>query len=191
VAALSAPLVAAVAAVAVGAVFTGGLHLDGLADAADALLGGGCRERRLEIMRDPRIGSFGAVALFLVLAGDVAALSAMPPARALAALVVAGALSRFALLAVVVLVPYVRIEGLGVMAQGRHRVTDLVVGCLLALLACLLDVRRAGVAAVLVALGTLSVVAMARRRIGGATGDVYGACTEVAQLAALLAFAAP
>lgn len=183
-------LVAAVAAVATGALLSGGLHLDGLADSADGLLGGGNRERRLEIMRDPRVGSFGAIALVLVLIGDVAALSAMTSARALAALVAAGALSRLALLAVVAFVPYSRTEGLGIAALGGHRVADLAVGCLLTLVACVLDIRRALVGAAMVTLTTLVVVSLARRRIGGATGDVYGACTEIGQLAALVAFAA-
>jgi adenosylcobinamide-GDP ribazoletransferase len=190
VSALAGTLVAAVSAVAFAALLTGGLHLDGLADAADGLLGGGDRERRLEIMRDPRLGSFGAIALVLVLVGGVASLSAMTPARALVALVVAGALSRLAMLGVVVLVPYARHDGLGVAAQGDHRVLDLVVGGLLTVAACVPDVSRSMVALLLVALTTLFVTGLARRRIGGATGDVYGACTEVGQLAALLVFAA-
>lgn len=189
-AAVMTPLVAAVAAVAAGVLLTGGLHLDGLADAADGLLGGGNPERRLEIMRDPRVGSFGAIALVLVLVGDVAALSAMTPARALAALIVAGAISRLAMLAVVAFVSYPRTEGLGIAAIGGHRVADLAIGCLVTLLVCLLDPRHALVGGLLVAITTLIVVRLARRRIGGATGDVYGACTEIGQLAALLAFAA-
>ena len=180
---------AAVAAVATGALLTGGLHLDGLADSADGLRGAD-RERRLEIMRDPRIGSFGAIALALVLFGDVAALSAMTPARAFAGLIAAGALSRLAMLAVVALLPYARPAGLGTAARGQHRVLDLVVGCLLTVIACSLDARRSLVAALLVALTTVVMAGLARRRIGGATGDVYGACAEVGQLAALLAFAA-
>jgi adenosylcobinamide-GDP ribazoletransferase len=187
--ALVSPFVAAVAAVATGALLTGGLHLDGLADSADGLRGAD-RERRLEIMRDPRIGSFGAIALALVLLGDVAALSAMTPARAFAGLIAAGALSRLAMLAVVALLPYARSAGLGTAARGQHRVLDLVVGCLLTVIACALDARRSLVAALLVSLTTVVVARLARRRIGGATGDVYGACAEVGQLAALLAFAA-
>ena len=75
---LGAP-VAAVGAVAALAVLTGGLHLDGLADAADGLLGGSSPERRLEIMRDSRVGVFGAVALVLLLLAEVAALARSRP----------------------------------------------------------------------------------------------------------------
>ncbi len=175
------PLVAGVAAIATAALLTGGLHLDGLADCSDGLLGGGSPERRLEIMRDPRVGSFGAIALVVVLAGDIALLGGMTPARAFGGLVVAGALSRLALLAVVALVPYARSDGLGVAVTGGRRVPDLAIGALLTLVACLLDLRRSLVAALVVAVATLLVVDLARRRIGGATGDVYGACTEIGQ----------
>jgi adenosylcobinamide-GDP ribazoletransferase len=190
VTAVAGPWVGAVGAVAVLALLTGGLHLDGLADAADGLFGVGSLERRLEVMRDPRVGSFGAVALVIVLFGDVAALASMTPARALVALVVAGALSRLAILVVVVAAPYRRESGLGTAAQGGHKVFDLLLGAALTAAACLLDPRRAAVAALVVALAGTVVVAIARRRIGGVTGDIYGAVTEIGQLAALVAFAA-
>ena len=184
------PLAAATAAVAWAAVLTGGLHLDGLADTADGLLAVSSPERRLEIMRDPRLGSFGVIALVLVVIGDIALLAAMPPARALAGLVVAGALSRLALLGLVALIPYVRADGLGVAATGGRRFVDLAVGAVLTLAVCLVDVRRSLLAALAVAIATALVVGLALRRIGGATGDVYGACTEIGQLAALIVFAA-
>ncbi len=185
---MTTPLLAAAAAVAVMAVLTGGLHLDGLADTADGLLGGGSRERQLEIMRDPRLGAFGAIALILFLISDVGVISALPPARALPALIVAGALSRWAMLWLVALVPYVRPSGLGVAASGDHRAFDLVLGSAVAAIACLLDWRRAALALVLVALTAAGVGAFGRARIGGATGDVYGAATELCWLAALVTF---
>ena len=189
VAAIATPLLAAVAATAVMAVLTGALHLDGVADAADGLLGGGDVARRLEVMRDPRLGSFGTTAIVLVLVGDVAALSALSPAKAMAALVVAGGLSRWAMLWVVAFVPYVRTSGLGVAAWGSHRSFDLLLGSVLTAIVCLLDWRRAALALPLVALTTVAVAVLARRRIGGATGDVYGATAELCQLATLIAFA--
>jgi adenosylcobinamide-GDP ribazoletransferase len=188
-AAITTQMLAAVAAVAVMAVLTGGLHLDGVADSADGLFGRGDRVQRLETMRDPRIGSYGAIALIVVLVGDVAALAALTPAAAIVALVVAGALSRWAMLWVVAFVPYVRESGLGVAVRGSNRVFDLVLGSALAIIACLLDWRRALVAVLLVALAALVVSGVAKRRIGGATGDIYGATTELCQLAALVAFA--
>lgn len=189
-AAIGSPLFAGAAAVAAGALLTGGLHLDGVADAADGLLGGSTAERRLEIMRDPRVGSFGVIALVLVIAGDVALLSAMTPARALIGMVVAGAISRLAMLAVVVLLPCARSDGLGVAASGGRRARDLIIGALLTGIVCLIDPRRSAVALAAGAVVTLLVAGLALRRIGGATGDVYGACAEISQLAVLAVFAA-
>jgi adenosylcobinamide-GDP ribazoletransferase len=186
----STPLLAAVAATASLALLTGALHLDGLADSADGLFGGGDVSRRLEVMRDPRLGSFGVVAVALVLLGDVAAMAAMSPGRAAAALIIAGALSRLAMLAVITLVPYVRTSGLGVAAgDSSHRNFDLALGSAFALVACLLDWPRALLALCLVALTAVAVAALARRRLGGATGDVYGATAELCLLATLIAFA--
>jgi len=191
VAAVSTPLLAAAAAVATLALITGALHLDGLADAADGLLGRGDRERRLAVMRDPRLGSYGVVTLICVLVLEVAALASMSPGRALPGLVIAGALSRLATLAVIAAVPYVRESGLGSVAfESKHRVTDLVFGIAITALVCTLDWRRAAVAGLCVAITTLALVALARRRLGGATGDVCGATAELGLLAALLAFAA-
>jgi adenosylcobinamide-GDP ribazoletransferase len=188
-AAITSQMLGAVAAVAVMAVLTGGLHLDGVADAADGLFGRGDRAQRLQTMRDPRVGSFGAIALIVVLLGDVAALSALTPASAIVALVIGGALSRWAMLWVIAFLPYVRETGLGVAAGGANRAFDLILGSALAVLVCLLDWRRALVALLLVGLTAVIVSGVARRRIGGATGDIYGATTELCQVAALIAFA--
>jgi len=181
---LAGPLLGAVAALTVLAVLTGGLHLDGLADCADGLLIASTRERRLDVMRDPRLGAFGVMALVLLLLADAAVLAHIGTAM-LAALVAAGAFSRLAVLAVLVSLPYVRQEGLGQAAKGTgHR--DLVLGALLAAPVLLIEWPHALMAAGGAAAGAVAVAALARSRIGGATGDVYGAASEVAQL---LAFA--
>ena len=180
---------AAVAATATLALLTGALHLDGLADSADGLFSGGDVERRLEVMRDPRLGTFGTVAVVLVLLGEVAAIASMSPGRAVAALVIAGALSRLAMLSVITLLPYVRAAGLGVAAvDSSHRMFDLTLGSAFVVVVCLLDWRRALLALFLVALTATAVGVLARRRLGGATGDVYGATAELCLLAALIAF---
>jgi len=188
--ALTSPLLAAACAVAFLCVLTGAIHLDGLADTADGLLGGGDPSRRLEVMRDPRLGTFGVTAIVVVLLLDVAALSSMSPARGLAALVVGGALSRLATLSVIAFVPYVRTSGLGVAAwDARHRGLDLVLGSATALVAGAIDWRRALLALPFVGLTAIAVAGLARRRLGGATGDVCGATAELCQLAVLLVFA--
>lgn len=189
-AAVTTPLIAAVAATSLLAVLTGALHLDGVADAADGLFGGSDIARRLEVMRDPRVGSFGLVAVVLVLVGDIAALASMSPPRAIVALVIAGAISRWALLLVIATLPYVRQAGLGLAAGGSHRPFDLVLGSAITAIVCLLDWRRAVAGALVAVLIALGVRAIARWRIGGATGDVYGATAELTQLGALIVFAA-
>ena len=189
--AIATPLLAAAAAVAALTLLTGALHLDGLADSADGLLARGDATRRLEVMRDPRLGTYGVATLVTALVLQVAALAAMPPARALVALVVAGAVSRLAALYVIAFVPYVRPEGLGMVASAAsRRGFDFLVAAVITLLACALDWRRAAVSLVAAAACTLTIVAIARRRIGGATGDVCGATVELGQLATLLVFAA-
>lgn len=186
---LATPLLGAVAAVAVLAALTGALHLDGLADTADGILGGATRERRLEIMRDPRVGSFGLVAVVLVLVGDVAALAAMGRWTALAALLAAAAMARLAMVAVLVWLPYVRARGLGTAASRGRPLPDLALAAVCGLLPVVLDWRHGLLAAALVAIVAAGIAALARSRVGGATGDVYGAVVEAGQLAALTAFA--
>jgi adenosylcobinamide-GDP ribazoletransferase len=182
--------VAAVAALALAALLTGGLHLDGLMDAADGLFGPAGRERRLEVMRDPRLGSFGLIAGVLVMLGDFAALSSLAPRTGFLALLLSGGLSRLAMLAVLVALPYVRSAGLGVSARGPAGALDIGLGAVCVLIPALLVGSRAIGAAVAAALGALAVGLLAWRRLGGATGDIYGATVEVSQLGALVAFAA-
>jgi adenosylcobinamide-GDP ribazoletransferase len=188
--AVTTPLLGAAVAVAVLAVMTGALHLDGLADSIDGLMARGDAARRLEVMRDPRLGSYGVTAIAVVLLLEVAAIASMSPVRALAGLVIGGALSRLATLAIITFVPYVREAGLGLAAwDHRRRGLDLAVGAASAAVVCLLDWKRALVALPLVALVAVSLATFARRRIGGATGDICGAAAELCQLAVLLVFA--
>lgn len=188
--ALTTPLFGSAAAVATLALLTGAIHLDGLADSADGLFGRGDRARRLEVMRDPRLGSYGVTAIIVVLVLDVAAISSMSPRMALAGLVIAGALSRLATLSVIAFVPYIRASGLGTAAwDPKRRGFDLVVGSATAAIACALDWRRSLIAVPVVAITALLLVVLARRRIGGATGDVCGATAELCQLATLVVFA--
>lgn len=185
------PLLGAAAAVAVLCALTGAIHLDGLGDSADGLLARGADvARRLVVMRDPHLGSYGITAIAAVLLLEVSALASMPAARALIALIVAGSLSRLATLAVIAFVPYVRSSGLGVAAwDERRRFLDLAVGVASAAVVCVLDWRRALIALPVVALVAVLLATLARRQVGGATGDVCGATAELTQLAVLLVFA--
>jgi adenosylcobinamide-GDP ribazoletransferase len=185
------PPVAAALALAAGMVVTGCLHEDGLADTADAL-GGDNRERRLAIMRDSRLGTYGACALLMSLLVRWSALASLADTRAVAlALVAAHAAARAPLPAFMRLVPPARGDGLAASAgQPPHKAVA-AAGLLgaLALGLCL------GPAAALVALVLLvaAAVVMARisvEAIGGHTGDVLGALEQVNEIVVLLVAAA-
>ena len=186
-----ASLPSALLAVAAGVVATGGMHEDGLADLADGFGGGGDRTRKLEIMRDSRVGSYGVIALCLALLLRVVLLAEVLPGHApLFVLLGLGALSRAPLPVLMRLLPAARAEGLGHSAALRigagqaaaAAITGFVLAALfLPLLLC--PVLAAAAAAALTGL-------LARRQIGGFTGDVLGAAQIAAELAALLALAA-
>lgn len=192
------PFVAATLAVALGVLTTGALHEDGLADVADGFGGGASPERRLEIMRDSRIGAYGGVALVLALALRIGALATLldrTGAGAAVGLVLAAVLSRVAALAPMAMLPPARPGGLSA-AVGRpsRAATGIAtgLGLLVALLALPFGLPPSGVAGMvlLAALASLAVTRIARERIGGQTGDVIGACQQVSEIAALLALLA-
>ena len=105
------PGVAVILSLIATVALTGALHEDGLADTADGLGGGHSRERALEIMKDPRIGAFGALALMLMLLLKVAALSALPAAWVIAMLIAGHALSRWCAVLLIWRLPYARVDG--------------------------------------------------------------------------------
>jgi adenosylcobinamide-GDP ribazoletransferase len=193
-----APLPAATLAVAALLLVTGVMHEDGLADLADGFGGGANPERKLEIMRDSRIGTYGAAALVISLllrVGTLAGLVASDLGLAVAVLVAAGAVSRAAGLLPLALLPPARTSGAGFAAAKPSlealqiaAALALVCGCLPLLAgASLPRVVAAGIAAALAAYG---VTALARRQIGGHTGDVAGAAQQAAEIAVLLTYSA-
>lgn len=170
---------------------TGGLHLEGLADACDGLFGGHTREQRLEIMRDPRIGAYGAIALLSVLALKWAGLASLPPAVRVEGLLLAPCLSRWALLPAMAAFPYAREEGLGRAFHPSAGWAALTLGGVTALTAAAALLGWAGpVLAVATAATALLLGLYATVRLGGLTGDVYGALVEAGEVATLLLIAA-
>jgi len=167
---------------------TGGLHLDGLADSADAWVGGmGDRARTLEIMKDPRSGPAGVTAVVLVLLVKFAALASLPAPASLA-LLAAPMLARAALTGAFLVTPYVRPGGLG---AGLAPASKIACGAavLLAVLATAMYVPRGG----WVLLVTIAVFWLCRRacmrRLGGMTGDTCGALAELMEVAVLVTLA--
>jgi adenosylcobinamide-GDP ribazoletransferase len=173
-------------------VATGALHEDGLADVADGFGGGATRARKLEIMRDSRIGAYGAIAIALALILRVGALAAALDGgfwRAALSLTLVAALSRAAALTPLALLPPARVDGAGA-AAGRLDSSALaaawgaalVIALALGLVA--LGLAHALFGALMSGAGALCMVALARRAIGGQTGDVAGAAQQCSEIAA-------
>jgi adenosylcobinamide-GDP ribazoletransferase len=180
------PTLTAVGLVALLAALTGGLHLDGLADVFDALGGGrGDRQRMLDIMRDSRIGAHGAAALVLGLLAKVFAVSELVARRDLAGLLVFPAVARWAVTPAIVFYPYARDEGTGRAFNGEARAWEVAgATALLAGTLAVVGVRLFVPAAGALAAATLFALWL-RRRLGGLTGDVYGASIELAEIVTL------
>ncbi|MFO1423693.1 MAG: adenosylcobinamide-GDP ribazoletransferase [Candidatus Competibacteraceae bacterium] len=167
---------------------TGGLHLDGLADTADAWIGGqGNRDRTLAIMKDPRSGPIAIVAVVLVLLTKFAALQALLAGDARAPLLLAPVLGRAAILLLLITTPYIRPDGLG--APYANHLPRLSCGLLVLLVAvatvAFLELQGG---MLLVALG-LGLVGLRRgllARLGGITGDTLGMACELTETVALL-----
>ena len=184
------PLLAAVLAVALGAVITGALHLDGLADCADSF-GGRTPEDRLRIMRDHTIGTYGATALLLDVLLRVSALAALAGTReALLFSVAAATLARTGGPLLAVMLPYAQArpgagEALNADPSQPRAAVALVIGGLITFF--VLDPSTAQYAASLAtAAAVLAVVGWAaQRRLGGVTGDVMGATSELVEIAVL------
>ncbi len=178
-------------ALTTGAVLSGAIHLDGLADTADGVFGGRTPERRLEIMRDSRIGSYGVVALILALLLQFAALDSLGDTDRLRALMLVPALSRAGMVLAITAFPYVRPEGLGRTFKDHASRADLVFVSIVTLLASVLILRGAGlllwVTAVVV---TLVAGWFFSRRLGGLTGDTYGAIAVIDEVVLFLVLAA-
>ena len=170
---------------------SGGLHLDGLADSADAWLGGfGDRERTLTIMKDPRSGPIAVVTLVLVLLLKFCALLALIEQQQGAALLIVPLIGRAALLGVFLTTRYVRAGGLGqALADHLPRTAGWwVLG--LSAVACVVLAGVAGVWALgLAALGFVWLRRVMVRRLGGTTGDTAGALLELLEVLVLVGLA--
>ncbi len=185
-------LIPAALAVAVDLAATGMLHVDGLADSADGLFPHLSRDRRLQVMSQPDVGAFGMAATAAVLLLRFAAFGGQLPDVAL----VAGiwCLSRTVMVSATLWMPYARQAGLASVFLGDARRATAAVVASGAVAALGLAIWGRGVAGIAgVGIGTVaggSVLVLARRRLGGFTGDVLGAAAVVTETAALVATAA-
>lgn len=170
---------------------SGGLHLDGLADSADAWLGGfGDRERTLTIMKDPRSGPIAVVTLVIVLLLKFTALLALIETRHSLGLLLAPVIGRAAMLGLFLGTPYVRAGGLG-QALADHLPRSQAFKVLgITAIACVLFAGWSGVEAVLAATaGFFWLRRLMLRRLGGSTGDTAGAMLELLEVLVLVVLA--
>lgn len=174
------PPLAGLLAVALELVLTGALHVDGLADSADGL-GGRDREHSLTIMRDHSLGAYGASALALDLAVKGTALGTLTEAQVLGPIVAALAISRAAPLPLARLLPYARADGgTGAVLAGKIGTAPVLAGVGLATAVAFVVAGADALFLLVCAVAaTAGVGVFARRRLGGVTGDVFGAATEL------------
>ncbi|MCS3725070.1 adenosylcobinamide-GDP ribazoletransferase [Bradyrhizobium betae] len=187
-----APNLAALLALATTALITGALHEDGLADTADGLGGGRTRARKLEIMRDSRIGTYGTCALILSFGLRWSALATIAsPWLVTLALCAAHAGARAGVPAFMSLVPPARPDGLSASAgapPGRSVAIAFALGTLVLALA--LGPGKALAGLILLSLAGLLLARLAIRQIGGQTGDILGAFEQLGEILILLVAAA-
>ncbi len=180
---LPAPVVC-VLIIATLAILTGGHHVDGLIDTCDGIFGGKSREERLTIMSDTKVGAFGVTGAFLLLLAKYVAILSAP---ALPALLLMPAMGRWAMTHAIFSFPYARVSGLGLSFKQGISWQKFAIASFIALALSLLLMVWKGI----VLLGTLyaviySIGQFIRTRIGGLTGDSYGAINELAEVITLL-----
>lgn len=165
-----------------------GLHLDGLADTVDAFMSVKDKATTLKILKDSRIGTFGAMAIFLLLIGKFSLLSSVKPAVLGVALVTSAVMARFFIVLLAAAFSSARKEGLGFLILASTGTREIVLAALFTLplvLAIPLTIDRY---VVLILIIPVLLAWHANRKIGGLTGDILGAVLEITELLILLAF---
>jgi adenosylcobinamide-GDP ribazoletransferase len=183
---------AALLAILVGVVATGAFHEDGLADTADGFVGGHDPEQKLAIMRDSRHGTAGVLALLFSIGLRAAALGTIgEPIHAGLALLAAHAFSRALLPTAMRMLAPARPDGLGAMA-GRPSLTGAIIAATVGIVVAIVSLGPANGSAAIVLAGAAVALAalLARRQIGGYTGDVLGAFQQTGEIVMLLVAAA-
>lgn len=182
--------IAAGLAVTLGAVLTGALHEDGLADTVDGFGGGADRDEILRIMKDPRHGTYGVLALVLSVVVRVVALATLGSAPALTVLPAVHALSRSGAIGLMGALPPASDDGIGAAHSDPGLRRQVVVGIVLSIGVGLVTLGWwVGPFVVLAAAGAAMMGLLARRHISGYTGDVLGAAEQIVEIS-LLVFAA-
>ncbi len=173
--------------VALWILLSGALHMDGLLDAFDGILGGLTPEKRLEIMQDERVGAFGLSAGVILLLVKYSALSGFP--QSVPALILIPVLSRWGMTLAVFAFPYARSQGLGSAVKSHITKRQIAIASLTAIIATWLCAGWIGLISLGITLVLVWAIALfVLRRIPGLTGDIYGAINELIEMALLLFF---
>jgi adenosylcobinamide-GDP ribazoletransferase len=170
------------------AVVTGALHLDGLADTLDGMAAGKSVEERLRIMRDHRVGTFGALGLILILGIKFLALNSLPEEIIGKTLLVALALSRWSMVQLTYRAPYARPEGgLGRVFKENVKKREMALAMAFSLVVAVFLLRFWGAVLWLaVGVSALGIQFLFQKKIGGVTGDILGAANETHEVLVLL-----
>jgi adenosylcobinamide-GDP ribazoletransferase len=190
------PMLAAAVLVVAMLAFSGALHMDGLSDSADGMLSSRPRERILEIMKDSHVGAMGVIAIVCVLLVKFASLASVPSASLWAAAALMPLAGRCAIVTHMALLPYAREQGLGKVFCGGQPARMGAVGSAIWAMAVLAVAAWAlfawqGLVIVAICAGVSAILALYfYRKIGGATGDTFGAVCEIVELVPAVVLAA-
>ncbi len=178
---------AALCAIIFAALITNGFHEDGLADTFDGFGGGWTKEQAMEIMRDSRLGTYGALALVFLILGKYSFLSSLEPGQVWRWLIVAHTASRWTVLPLCAWLPYARAEGQGKLVAKKIGGADIIIGSMTLFICILLLTWQAALVASLV---TGLVVFLSglyfRARLSGLTGDCLGATNQLTEVSLYL-----
>ncbi len=181
------PLVAALLVVLM-VLITGGMHLDGFMDTVDGVFSGRPRERKLEIMRDSRVGAFGVLGLVCLLLLKYNAFLSMPAPLIYQAILLAVLLSRWSMVYAIACFPYARREGLGTLYNRYTGKRELIWATGSTIILAVLVAWAAGLILLLAAWGWVHFMgSKLTGELGGLTGDIYGATAETTELLIYLA----
>jgi len=180
-------LIGACVAAVMFVVLSRGLHMDGLADSADAFFSNKTKEQMLAIMKDPHIGTMGVLGIACVLLLKVSLFSACDPARVIRAAMLAGLVSRYAMVFLMFSFPYARAEGTAKVHVQSINTSIFVRASLLAVLGAGIIFSWQGILLCIIAVaGAYGIGNYSMRRIAGITGDVIGALNELIEVCTLL-----
>ena len=182
---------AALFAVAASILATGAFHEDGLADASDGIGGAFSIEQKLAIMRDSRVGTYGSVALILIVLSKILVLTQVEPVRVAGILITAHVVARWSSLPLIYNNTYVREQGTGKPFAATVTAQRLIAASLFTIICVICFVQIQAISVVVVAVLTVLVSQWyVRRNLGGITGDILGAVNSITELMVYLTLTA-